>query len=213
MVDVAAHIQAAPQRAGVYDVLGSLLEFPEDDFEPGDALTDLRTHIAGLPYRIDDPADANDIASVHHLKREYMRLFEVPGKTSPCVLYGGMYAGNRQSVMEELLRFYRHFGLSVATAPKRDMPDNLSTVLEFLSYLCMLEGRSPSMRAAEPARAAQRDVLERHLATWIPAMQARLNRQKPVRLYASVFSILDAFSRNEMKHFRSAFWPQRITGV
>lgn len=211
MADPATHVDAAPHRAGVYGVLGNLLEFPEDDFEPEDHLAELASHVAGLPYRIDCPNGPID-ASVHHLKREFMRLFEVPGKTSPCVLYGGAYVGNRQAVMEELLRFYRHFGVTVATAPKRDMPDSLPTVLEFLSYLCLLESRA-SVESVEPVRAAQRDILERHVSTWLPSMQARLNPLKPIRFYAQVFATLDAVCSNEMKHFRSVPWPQRINNA
>ena len=37
--------------------------------------------------------------------------------------------------MEDLLRFYRHFGLSVVHAEDRDLPDSVPTVLEFLGYL------------------------------------------------------------------------------
>jgi len=103
--------------------------------------------------------DARDLES------EYIRLFDVPdGPATP--LYTGVYAPRRRDAMEELLRTYRHFGLTIEGSA-HDLPDYVPTVLEFLQFLTFGQaGESPE--ASAPFRAASADILERHLCPWAP---------------------------------------------
>jgi hypothetical protein len=76
--------------------------------------------------------------------------------------------------MEECVRFYNHFGLTLAEAP-RELPDHISTQLEFLHFLAFREaeawrdGRDPG-----PWQRAGRDFLERHPGRWVPKLRERL---------------------------------------
>jgi DMSO reductase family type II enzyme chaperone len=119
----------------------------------------------------------------------YMETFELPAG-SACPLYTGIYARQRKEAMEELLRFYRHFGLTLSEDP-RDLPDSVPTVLEFLQFLAWRQGREDAAAAAS-LQAAERDVIQRHLLPWAQTTDQRLAERsgefypRLVQLLASV---------------------------
>ena len=57
-----------------------------------------------------------------------------------CPLYGGTYGGDRMRTMEEVVRFYRYFGLR-PDEETREPPDHLSAQLEFLHFLTYREAK------------------------------------------------------------------------
>lgn len=113
------------------------------------------------------PADS----SMRTLSMQYMSTFELPAG-SACPLYTGIYARQRKEAMEELLRFYRHFGLTLSEDP-RDLPDSVPTVLEFLQFLSWREAREQD-DGMNVLQAAQRDVIQRHLLPWARSTAERL---------------------------------------
>jgi len=133
---------------------------------------------------------------------EYLRLFEVGMGIPPCPLYGGLYRGGRKAVMEELTRFYNFFGLSVEQG-KGELPDHVSTELEFMHFLTFKE-LTALRRRDDPApyRRAQRDFLERQLVSWLPDLEARLNKLEAPPFYAALTMLTNAFARSEHTHLR-----------
>jgi DMSO reductase family type II enzyme chaperone len=100
------------------------------------------------------------------LAQAYLELFELGGPAGPpAVVYEGELGGGRLKVMEDVLRFYDHFGLDPApTTEYRDRPDHVATELEFMHYLAFREaGAVGSGADPTPYRAAQRDFLAYHL--------------------------------------------------
>lgn len=202
---IGVHVHAAARRGAVYWLLQRLLTYPDATLA-GEAhsgeldrlvvqlLGDLPYAPPRLPARDWRPDDAVNLES------EFIRLFELPVDGQPCVLYGGVHTGNRQSVMQELLRYYRHFGLSVDGAQDKDLPDSIPTVLEFMQYLCMLESQHANTGASGAPRAAQRDLLARHLVQWCSKISEHIDRMHPARPYANTVSLLEQFCRLELDH-------------
>lgn len=176
--------QAAAGRSRLYQLLALAFAFPDEDFyqavrggEFAAALTDACT---ALPYNVTDALTAAlgvVPAAYTDFESEYIRLFDVGAAGPPCPLYGGVYAGDRMKVMEDATRFYNFFHLRLSPQ-MRELPDHVTTELEFLHYLTFREaevrqqGVDPS-----PLLRAQRDFLARHLCKWLPRLRARLTKQ------------------------------------
>jgi len=130
---------------------------------------------------------------------EYLRLFEVGIPSAPCPLYESTYGPvNRREIMEELTRFYNHFGLSLGQKAK-EMPDHLRVELEFLHYLTYLEAQAlEEGEAAAGLRRAQRDLYQRHLDAWTPRLWAKLQPlSSPV--FSAWAKLAQAFFQDESR--------------
>jgi len=176
--------RAAAGRSRLYQLLAQAFAFPDQDLY--DAVRDgaLAAAIADVcalvPYDMTD-AVTSDLRvapdSYADFESEYIRLFDVGAAGPPCPLYGGVYIGDRMKVMEDATRFYNFFHLRLSPQ-MRELPDHITTELEFLHYLTFREaevrqgGLDPS-----PLLRAERDFLTRHLCKWLPRLQAKLGKQ------------------------------------
>lgn len=148
-------------------------------------------------------ADAGPEGEDEDLAVEHTRLFEVGTSGPPCALYGGLYGDARMKTMEEAVRFYNHFGLTLAEDP-RELPDHLETELEFLHYLAFREAEAAEARAdAGPYQRAQRDFVERHPGRWVPKLVQRLEGAKARPYYATLFALLARFLAHEAATLRA----------
>lgn len=201
-----AHTGAAPARAELWWALAGMLSYPGPDLAAAVAAGRLGPHVAALvadlPYDL-----AVDVAALGDpggrdrtdgLGPEYLRLFEVPGPSGrPCPLHVGAHGRDRRAVMEELLRFYRHFGLTTAGAAQSELPDALATVAEFLGFLATREAAAPPGRRGG-VRAAQHDVLRRHVAPAAAAIAERVGRMEPLPFYGAATRLLAGFAAAEV---------------
>jgi len=200
------HRRAAGKRSELYGCLAELLSYPGPTLQCACANGGLQARLGelvrGLPYTISTGALAG-CNQTTLLESEYLRLFELPVDGSTCPLYGGLHAGDRNQVMQELVRFYRHFGLSTANASTRDLPDSIPTVLEFLQYLASREADAQHDEEARSFRAAQRDLLERHLNQWTESIVNQLIPRKPLAFYETAVSLLRDFAAAELAEFHA----------
>jgi DMSO reductase family type II enzyme chaperone len=182
-------LQAAA-RSRAFGLFAAAIEYPEggllEDIRGGrlaEALAEaLGALDPGLVEEIDWDA-LRDGGEGEELAIEFTRLFDVGVSGPPCSLYGGVYGGSRMKTMEEAVRFYNHFGLSLAEKP-RELPDHLTTQLEFLHYLAFRE--TEALQAGSDAgsyRRAQRDFIERHPGRWVPKLRARLEEEDAPRFF------------------------------
>ena len=204
MTDIyTAHHQIALQRSALYQHLAEMLTYPSESLlqscRTGDRDNKISELLSDFPYELSWPGDtcAADEA-VSKLPSEYMRVFELPIDGQPCALYGGVHTGNRREVMEELLRYYRLFGLSVDKALNEDLPDSIPTLLEFFQFLTHKESGATDADEVASVRLVQKDILERHLTKWIPAIQSQLNQRKPPAFYRSSIDLLNEFTVGEL---------------
>jgi DMSO reductase family type II enzyme chaperone len=192
---MSARAGEAPPVADFYGLLAELLSFPGPDLARAVQSGDVRgavEHILGhLPLGAAlAPLDALGPMDVEprDLESEYIRLFDVPDGP-PTPLYTGVYAPRRRDAMEELLRIYRHFGLTIEGSA-HDLPDFVPTVLEFLRVLTFGQvGGEPSARPAFAA--AKADVLQRHLRPWAEQTASRLAERSAHPFYQSIVVVLN----------------------
>ena len=190
-------------RAHVYALLAELLSFPTPQLATtiasGEVAHTLHLLSGRLPYEL--PVELEGLSEAiegPELEQEYIRLFDLPGGGPTCPLYSGVYARNRRDAMEEILRFYRFFGLTMANNG-RDLPDAVPTLLEFLQFLVVREESRP-----EESEAAERDVLGRHLLPWAAATAGRLPKRRPGAFYRDVVALAHGVAAAELEHLGAA---------
>lgn len=194
--------ESARASADLYGLLGELLSFPGPELakavQTGDIRGALEHILAHLPVEgFSTPLDALGPFDVDHrdIESEYIRLFDVPDGT-PTPLYTGVYAPRRRDAMEELLRTYRHFGLTIETSA-HDLPDFVPTVLEFLRFLTLgQENEDTGVRAA--FEAAKADILQRHLVPWTVQTSTRLAQRTAHPFYQGIVGLLGAVAEAEL---------------
>lgn len=191
---------AAGARSRVYALLAEAFAFPEaplaERFASGDWLDELTGVLTFAPSAFNLPASSRETVArppVHEvLEHDYIRLFEVGAGRPYCPLYEGAHRGGRMKIMEELVRFYEHFGLKHASG---DHPDHVCAEFQFMHYLTFKEAASPSA----DLRIAQRDFLYRHLCKWLPRFVGRLaDAREPSAFYSALASVAADFCRADL---------------
>jgi DMSO reductase family type II enzyme chaperone len=197
----------AAARSRFYKLLAEGFEFPSADLHAslrgGDYARALESAAQALPYRVVLPLEALQAPDDHaELEAEYIRLFDVGLRgRPPCPLYEGEHRGGaRMQVMEELVRFYEHFGLALSVE-QRELPDHLTVELEFLHYLTFREAAAlEAGRDAGSYRRAQKDFLERHPCQWLPRWYAKLVEERAGRPFAALGAIGADLARRDLAH-------------
>ena len=187
----------AAVRSALYHRLGEAFGFPADELleavASGRFLSELLTEAAALPFELPIEGETRAaLAGGGGLEQDYIRLFEVGPGRPPCPLYEGSHRGGRMKIMEELVRFYEHFGLQPDPG---DQPDHLCAELEFMHYLAFKEAAALSKPGPAGAfRLAQRDFLARHLCRWLPRLRLRLAALEPPPFYEALVGVAGAFA-------------------
>jgi DMSO reductase family type II enzyme chaperone len=191
----------AAVRCRAFRLFAELLDYPDEalgcEIEQGHVADALAETLGALDPDAAGALDREalcDALAGDELQVEYTRLFDAGGPGGPpCPLYGGLYGGARMQTMEEAVRFYNYFGLTLSGEP-RELPDHLRTELEFLHYLAYREAEALRGGAdAGPYRRAQRDFIERHPGRWVPKLRERVERNSPPRFIAETVRALERF--------------------
>ncbi len=197
---------SAGVRSQLFALFSEALNYPSEALcerarkgELSGALREGLELVASLPRAADDvdwealetPGGEDDLAV------EYTRLFDAGASGPPCPLYGGLYGDARMKTMEECVRFYNHFGLTLSQE-QRELPDHLQTQLDFLHFLCFHEALA-LQQAGDPApfRRAQRDFVARRLETWLPKLVDKLAGQSAAPFFATLIGLLSDFIASE----------------
>ena len=199
--------KSAAARSRTYELFARLFEYPDKAFaeaiRSGELAEKIRETLHALDPALLEGSDWEALRNAGEeeddLAVEYTRLFDVGASGPPCPLYGGLYGGARMKTMEETVRFYNHFGLTLSESP-REMPDHITTELEFLHFLAFREvvalqsGDDPG-----PFRRAQRDFAARHPGRWIPKLRERLEGQDPMPFFRELVGQLERFLAHDQK--------------
>ena len=209
--------RAAAARSMLYQLLAEWVRFPWQDFHAAAVAGELAPAaaecIAALPYALGVSEHLAALASVEpdydEFQAAYVGLFDVGMGGPPCPLYGGTWGGDRQKAMEEALRFYRFFGLTLSTE-ERDLPDHLGTELEFLHFLAFkeVEALHAGVDAGSYRRAA-RDFLLRHPAKWLPRALAKLDKVGAPPFWRGLLSFVAAYCRADASYLESVVGPMK----
>jgi DMSO reductase family type II enzyme chaperone len=199
-----AEERLAAARSRICGTFGRAFEYPDDELceaiRSGDLVQALRGTLAEIDPSLAEGGDwqaLQDAGDEDDLAVEYTRLFDVGASGPPCALYGGLYVGARMKTMEEVVRFYNHFGLTLSDAP-RELPDHITTELEFLHYLAFREAEALQRgEDAGPFRRAQRDFISRHPGRWVTILRKRLEEAQPMRFFRELVAQLEGFLEHE----------------
>lgn len=203
--------RTAAARSRLYQILAGAFAFPDqelfDAIRSGALAQVIADACAGLPYDLSGAISAElSIVTGDYtgFESEYIRLFDVGAAGPPCPLYGGVYGGDRMKVMEDATRFYNFFELRIAPE-MRELPDHITTELEFLHYLTFREAEA-HQRGLDPAPLlrATRDFLERHPCKWLPKMMAKLAKQETQPFFPALAHFALAFFRADQAYARAA---------
>jgi DMSO reductase family type II enzyme chaperone len=192
--------QPTAARSHLYRLLSLAFAFPDEDYyeaiRDGSLEATLSAACAALPYDLSAalpeglrtaPDDYAEFES------EYIRLFDVGPAGPPCPLYGGVYIGDRMKVMEDATRFYNFFGLRLSQ-DLRELPDHITTELEFMHYLTFREaGARQEGGDTGSLLRAERDFLARHLGKWMPKAAAKLAKQNTIPFFPALMHFAVSF--------------------
>ncbi len=190
---------SAGTRSEIFSLFAQALNYPDDELcdwiragELSNALRE-RLSIVAPSLCTSGHLDWNALTSPGEgdvLAVEYTRLFDAGASGPPCPLYGGLYGGARMKAMEEAVRFYNHFGLTLSEA-QRELPDHLITQLEFLHFLCFREAEALQQDAdPAPFQRAQRDFIARHPGAWLPKLGPKLAKQEAAPFFTVLLGLL-----------------------
>lgn len=198
---------AAAARSSLYRCLAAAFSFPTPElreaFASGQFLEKLLAAAPALPFPLPahDGLRGDSTLTHEELQQEYIRLFEVGPGRPPCPLYEGTHRSGRMKIMEELVRFYEHFGLRPEAG---DLPDHLCAELEFMHYLAFKEAAALHTGAdSQPYRLAQRDFLQRHLNRWLPRLRFRLEQLDALPIYLSLTRLAEEACRRDIRSLQS----------
>ncbi|MGQ9572066.1 MAG: molecular chaperone TorD family protein [Dehalococcoidia bacterium] len=197
-------------RSQVYELLARSFAFPSEDFYRQVATGRWRKEVLDilphLPFEAPPLSDSKVSIPSDEFQAEYNRLFEVGTLGGPpCPLCGGHYERDRQRVMEELIRFYNYFGLSLRQG---QLPDHISVELEFMHYLTFKEAEAlRHNRPQDSYQRAQRDFLDRHLGKWLPLLRQKLAKFEPLPFFDQLVTLADELIRRERSYLKSILKP------
>ena len=198
----------AVARSRAYATFGRLFDYPDGELFEDVRDGTLAEALRGVLAEVDPALAASGSwaalreagAEPDDLAVEYTRLFDVGSSGPPCPLYGGLYGGARMKTMEEAVRFYNHFGLSMAESP-RELPDHITTQLEFLHFLAFREAEAlDGDDDPGPFQRAQRDFVSRHPGRWVPRLRARLEKNDPMPFFLELVARLEDFLAHDARH-------------
>jgi len=201
-----ADLAVAGAEANLYGILAEVLAFPTHEFghlvESGFLQMTVEKLSRELPWEVQLPAGDLGPAGLSDtaLEAEYIRLFDAPDRL-PTPLYTGVYSARRRDAMEEILRIYRHFGLTVS-ADAHDLPDFVPTMLEFLRFLAEGTALASTRESRERAMA---DLLERHLCPWAEHTRERLAQREALPFYQSLVSTVAVLGAARLRQLRGSY--------
>ncbi len=197
-------------RSFLYSLFSRGFRFPSQEqcesIKAGKFADEVQGAIGNLPY---DGFQSLALGrgegmSYEEFQGNYIALFEVGGAQGPpSFIYEGEYGGGRMKVMEEVLRFYHHFGLRLSQE-KRDRPDHLASELEFMHLLTFKETETLVQgKERVPYLRAEIDFLRLHLGDFVAAVARRVG-SSAVPFYTDLAQLADGFCQKEITYLHSA---------
>lgn len=201
-LDSACLEQAARRRSETWGLLAAALEYPDEGLatliRAGAVMHRARELFGALAPGLDASIAWTALADVppaDALAIEYSRLFDAIGPGGPaCPLNSGALLGEdgRLKLLEELVRFYNHFGLTTEGAPGNEFPDHVLAQLYFLHFLseCEAECLAAGNEGADDYRRARTDFQRRHPARWSVDMLEKLERHAAHPYYLTIARLI-----------------------
>ena len=185
-------------RTAVYQTLGRIFLPPDDEHwelaRDGRWAKELASAGTLLAFPFDpgeQPVPAGERAA---LDTEYGRLFSE-------AVQAGAWFDDASQTHDEVVRFYEYFGLKTGEGARP--VDHLVTECDFMQYLTYKEAAARSDRLRGSYRRAQLDFVGRHLAVWLPRLQAHVASSGPAPFYAWATDTLVGFVAADQEYVTS----------
>lgn len=171
-------------RAAVYRSLSALVSSPAQAPWSVSGVRAAVDHLVQgalwLPYALDcstltETAARLDDAGVAAAAAHYGSQFEVGERGPPLPIRAELAPGANPASKEELARFYELFHYEVGEADAWQL-DHLAVTLEFLQVLAFRAAESDEREIVASYGRGARDVLARHVLSWLPPMAEQLAR-------------------------------------
>lgn len=202
-------VNEARARQGLYRFIGAALLPPERERLEllASATATLESYdLDKYPYSIawrEFVVLLDSYISPEDLGIEYVRLFGVGFSGTPAIPTESNYrAPNRDGAVAAFIAAlqaeYRSMGL--ATTGSGEAPDDISTELEVMSYLCSLEAdawESGQESLAMGTMETESRFVRRHLRVWIPMFAGRVLAAQPAPFYERASKLVHAFVIHE----------------
>ncbi|MBQ75843.1 MAG: hypothetical protein CMQ20_12590 [Gammaproteobacteria bacterium] len=184
----------AGNQSKLYSLLSQAFRYPTEAFHQsvsnGQLAQEISAAAGGLQYSVSVPGGL-DTGSFGDTRQAHVELFELGGPDGPpAFVYEGEYGGGRLGVMEDVLRFYDHFGISPSLDEgTRDRPDHIANELEFMHILSFQEAAAIESGSSPDAyQQAARDFLRFHLVDFTKAIGDR-TEPKGTPLYSGIAAL------------------------
>jgi DMSO reductase family type II enzyme chaperone len=174
------------ERSGRYQLFSRVFSYPTDE------LIELQRNRSNLGPRL--PVGARGLEKLQTI---YSSLFDT-GKIS---LLEHSYRKEETAVLEDLVRYYEHFGLNVGQL--REAHDHLTVELEFMHYLTFLEAGTAADAGALVR--AEGDFLARHLSLWLPSLRERLAAVDAADFYFAWAKVVEEAVAEDMRDLQAKF--------
>lgn len=186
----------AATRSLLYGLLAQAFSHPEGAqlirLLDGDLLADIANALDALPMGIEVPTLSevpNGVDPIRDTQGVFSDLFEVTSGSPRVSLLERRYGETpEQQLWEDLLRYYKHFGLDFSSGLANEQPDHLLTELSFMHYLCFLEAGAKG--GQDSYQRGQRDFLANHLAKWTGKFAEKFDVIEQSGPYASLAKLL-----------------------
>lgn len=193
---------AIASRSAVYRLLSQGFAFPTEAFHravrDGAFVSEMQEAVKSLPYSLAiGGLGKGTKLGYDEFQSTYLGLFELGGPNGAALpLWEGHYGGGLLRDMEEVLRFYHHFGFRYTGGFR---PDHLQTELEFMHALTFGEAAAvESGRDVSIYRQAQRDFVEYHLTPLISRVTEGL-KGRGSAFYPELAGVLGSFVSQEAR--------------
>jgi DMSO reductase family type II enzyme chaperone len=184
----------AGNQSRLYSLLSQAFRYPTEEFHQsvtsGQLAQEISDVAGGLGYAVSIPGSLKP-GSLEETQQAHVELFELGGPDGPpAFIYEGEYGGGRLGVMEDVLRFYDHFGISPSMDEEtRDRPDHIASELEFMHILSFQEAAAlESGSGSDAYRQAEQDFLRFHLVDFTKAIADR-TEPKGNPLYSGIAAL------------------------
>lgn len=186
--------------AQTYQILARLYRPPNESLRERDPVLELRGTASllssgGVRAALGEmDRQLAEMADVTELAKEYVRLFRGPAKAL-VYPYASMYLDGEIMGPSTMwaIDLYTQAGLQVS-GDFKDLPDHVTTELEFTSYLYHAEAEHLSIgEAEEAARFAdlRGRFIQEHLARWIPLFAQQIEKHTTAPFYRGLAAITD----------------------
>lgn len=195
-------------RSRLYALLSQAFRSPDEQLHQaavgGNFLAEVQQNAQQLPFplSVSGRLGSGSGVSFEEMESEHIQLFDVGGpKGAPCYIYEAEYGSGRLKVMEDLLRFYHHFGLGLNQEDgHRDRPDHMATEMEFMHILAYKQADILRKNGdTAPYWQAQRDFLRFHVVDFVNSI-ADLAVPRQIPFYSDVAALAKSFCAADLSY-------------